>query len=77
MKLLSVGYGNVVVASRVVAVRLPSPIAKLAEKRVRNIARRKRKKLDPRTLEAAHFIVIFTTLPADILAAEDVLELYR
>ncbi|HTP30513.1 MAG TPA: transposase [Anaeromyxobacteraceae bacterium] len=38
---------------------------------------KKSKKPDPRSLEAAHFVMIFTTLPAATLAAADVLELYR
>jgi IS4 transposase len=33
--------------------------------------------VDPRSLEAAHFVMVFTTLPASRLGAADVLELYR
>jgi hypothetical protein len=35
------------------------------------------KQLDPRTLQAAHFVMVFTTLPATLLDASGVLELYR
>jgi hypothetical protein len=69
--------GKEPIAARVVAVRLPAPVAKRAEKRAKKTARRKGKKIDDRTLQAAHFIAIFTTLPAEQLSARDVLEIYR
>lgn len=68
--------GNLI-RGRVIATRLPAPVAAKAERRVAKISSKKSKKVDPRTLEAAHFVMLFTTLPADILSAADVLELYR
>jgi len=65
------------VAGRVVATRLPAPLAAKAEGRVKKCASKKSKELDPRTLQAAHFVMVFTTLPATLLSASDVLELYR
>jgi hypothetical protein len=65
------------VSGRVVATRLPAPLAAKAERRATKCASRKGKQLDPRTLQAAHFVMIFTTLPAMLLSASDVLELYR
>jgi Transposase DDE domain len=65
------------VSGRVVATRLPAPLAAKAERRATKCASRKGKQLDPRTLQAAHFVMIFTTLPATLLSASDVLELYR
>jgi hypothetical protein len=69
--------GKEPIHSRVITIRRPAPVAKLAEKRARRIARRKCKKIDPRTLEAAHFIMLFTTLPEGLLSATEVLEFYR
>jgi len=65
------------IQGRVVATKLPAPIAAKAERRVAKISTKKIKKPDPRSLEAAHFVMVFTTLPAAKLAARDVLELYR
>jgi hypothetical protein len=65
------------IKGRVVATKLPAPVAAKAERRVAKNSIRKSKKPDPRSLEAAHFVMIFTTLPAATLAAADVLELYR
>jgi hypothetical protein len=62
---------------RVVATKLPAPVAAKAERRAAKTSTRKSKRPDPRSLEAAHFVMVFTTLPAALLAAGDVLELYR
>ena len=65
------------VGGRVIATRLPAPLAAKAERRAATISAKKHRRPDPRSLEAAHFVMVFTTLPATILAAADVLELYR
>jgi hypothetical protein len=62
---------------RVIATKLPAPVAAKAERRVVKTSIKKSKTSDPRSLEAAHFVMVFTTLPAAMLAAADVLELYR
>lgn len=50
------------IAGRMVATRLPAPLAAKAERRVTKNAAKKGKELDPRTLQAAHFVMVFTRL---------------
>jgi len=45
--------------------------------RVSALTRQKIREIDPRTLNAAHFVMVFTTIPAPLLGAGMVLELYR
>jgi hypothetical protein len=71
------GPDGVSTEGRVIATKLPAPVAAKAERRVAKMSTKKSKKPDPRSLEAAHFVMVFTTLPAAMLAARDVLELYR
>jgi len=65
------------ITGRVVATKLPAPVAAKAERRAAKTSAKKGKKPDPRSLRAAHFVMVFTTLPETLLAAGDVLELYR
>jgi hypothetical protein len=65
------------IRGRVVTTKLPAPVAAKAERRVAKIAAKKSRQIDPRTLQAAHFVMVFTTLPEAILKAAEVLELYR
>lgn len=65
------------IEGRVVTTRLPAAVAAKAERRVAKSSNKKSKKLDARSLAAAHFVMIFTTLSAVKLGAADVLELYR
>ncbi|MFH1570540.1 MAG: IS4 family transposase [Gemmatimonadota bacterium] len=65
------------IAGRVVAVRLPAPLAERARQKARRAASRKQHRLQPRTLKAAEYVLLFTTLPPDQLGASAVLELYR
>jgi hypothetical protein len=62
---------------RVIATRLPAPLAAKAERRAAKTSTKTHRQPDPRSLEAAHFVMVFTTLPATIMPAEDVLDLYR
>jgi hypothetical protein len=62
---------------RVIATRLPAPVAARAERRSAKASAKKHERTDPRSLEAAHFVMVFTTVPATIMPAADVLELYR
>ena len=71
-----VGAGKPVVG-RVIAIRLPAPIAAQAKRRAARQSIKKGKTPDPRSLEAAHFVMVFTTLTTKKLAAHEVLELYR
>lgn len=64
-------------AGRVIATTLPAPLAAKAERRAAKVATKNHRVVDPRSLEATHFVMVFTTLPGTLLAAGDVLELYR
>lgn len=66
------------IAGRVIAVRLPAPLAARAERRVhRRVSKHGYKSANPRSIEAAHFVMLFTTVPRKVLGASAVLELYR
>ena len=59
-------------------VRRKDPEQALAEqKRLLKDAKKRGKKPDPRSLEAANYILLLTSLPADAFATADVLALYR
>jgi hypothetical protein len=62
------------IEGRLIAVRLPAAEAEKARVRVRREFGNKTSALD---LEAAHYIVLFTTVPAERMAAEMCLALYR
>ena len=47
---------------RVVATRLPAPLAAKAERRAQLSSEKKGKHPDKRSLEAAHLVMVFTTL---------------
>lgn len=65
------------IVGRVVALRLPAPLVAKATRRVERTSVKKGKKPDPRSLEAAQFVMVFTTLPDKLLPASGVMELYR
>jgi hypothetical protein len=65
------------VKGRVVTTRLPAPLAERAIRKAARSSAKKGKRPDPRSLQAAQFVMVFTTLPEAELAACDVLELYR
>jgi hypothetical protein len=65
------------IPGRVIATKLPAPVAARAERRAAKTSTKKNKKPDSRSLQAAHFVMVFTTLPSALLAAVDVLDLYR
>lgn len=65
------------IEGRVVALRLPAPLAAKARRRAEQRSLRKGKQPDPRSLQAAQFVMLFTTVPEPLLAAEGVAELYR
>jgi hypothetical protein len=62
---------------RLIAGRLTEKGANAAEKRSREQARKKNHRIDQRTLKAAAFILLVTSLPADSWSAEQILQLYR
>lgn len=64
------------IVGRLCAVRKSAAAAALGRDRVRRESMRGRKQVQPQTLEAAGYVLIFTTLGADI-DAEQVMTLYR
>jgi hypothetical protein len=62
---------------RLIAGRLTQKDADAARNRSRHQARKKKHRIDERTLKAAAFILLVTSLPADSWSAEEILELYR
>jgi len=66
--------GSEPVEGRLCAVRLPRDKAEAARRRLQ---REHGAGLDAETLEAAQYVVVFTTVPSERLSAEQVLELYR
>lgn len=69
--------GGSAIDGRVIAVRLPAPLAAQAVRRAERSSIRQGKHPDPRSIEAAQFVLLFTTLPESALAAGEVMELYR
>jgi hypothetical protein len=65
------------ISGRVVSVKLSAPVASKRQEKLRRGARKKGKKLNPQTLEAANYVMLFTTVPLSVLAAKEVAELYR
>lgn len=64
-------------AGRVVALKLPAPLAQKAEQKVVRRAAKKKQQVSPRSRLAAHYVLLFTTLPAKQVPAAEILELYR
>jgi len=64
-------------AARIIILRKSEEAAEQAREKIRKEARKKGRAVDPRTLEAAGYIFLLTSLPAAQLKAAEVLELYR
>ncbi len=62
---------------RIVATRLPAPLAERNVRKARQKASKKQKNVGYRALEAAKYVIVLTTLNRDQLSASDALELYR
>jgi len=65
------------ITGRLCAVRLSEQQAEKARCRCRRAAQRKQTKLHDATLEAAGYVCVFTTVPADRLSTRMILRLYR
>jgi hypothetical protein len=63
--------------ARLVAIRKTEAAATRARQEVLRESHRKRHSVDPRTLEAAAYVFVLTSLPSDSLAPAAVLDLYR
>jgi hypothetical protein len=62
---------------RVVAVRKSEAAAAESRKKILKTAARRQRNVDPRALELAAYVLVITSLEADRLPSEDVLEIYR
>ncbi len=69
--------GAEAIAGRVIALRLPAPLAAKAAQRAERRSIRHGSKPDPRSIEAAKYVLLFTTLPESVLQPSEVMELYR
>lgn len=62
---------------RLIVVRKPAEAAEAERRRILRAASRKGRTANPKTLKAAAFLLILTSVPQTALSAEKVLELYR
>lgn len=65
------------IAVRVCALKKSAEQTRKAQEKVREVAVKKGRDLQPGTLEAAGYVVVLTTLPLPEISARQVLELYR
>ena len=63
--------------ARLVILRKSAPATEAARKKILREAKKKGRQVDPRTLEAAGYIFLLTSLPADQVSALQALEFYR
>ena len=70
------GGGNRV-SGRVCALRKTAEAIRVAHKALRRKASKKGRRLQPRTLEFAKYVILFTTFPQETFPAAEVLEWYR
>jgi Transposase DDE domain len=75
--LAETGKGQPPLALRLVILRKPQAATEAARQAMRRAAPRKQKKLDPRNLIAAEFLILATSLPAEGYPGADVLAAYR
>jgi hypothetical protein len=69
------GYGAM--PARLVVTRKPKEAVTAERKRIKQEASRRGRKADPRTLKAAAFFYVLTSVSQEALSAEKVLEIYR
>jgi hypothetical protein len=62
---------------RLCAIRKGAVATARAQKKMRAVARKKKKRIDERALKLAAYIAVFTTASSKILSTKQVLELYR
>ncbi len=65
------------VMGRICAIRKTEEAIKLAHEKLRAVAIKKQKSIQPQTLEFAKFVIVFTTFPDDSFSDRSVLEWYR
>jgi len=64
-------------SGRVISLRLPTLKYLETKEKLRRRAARKGVKTQPETYAAAHLVMLFTTVPEDLLTGAEVLEIYR
>jgi len=69
--------GLLALPARLIVVRKPEEAAEAERQRILRAASRKGRTADPRTLKAAAFFFVLTSVPQQELSAEKALELYR
>jgi hypothetical protein len=74
---LDIGRGPAAVSARLIIARKPPEAIERQHARLRRKASRKGQKTDPRTLRAAGFMMLLTSLPAERASAAEVVRLYR
>ena len=72
-----IGTGKSAVPARLIIARKPPEATQQQHKRLHRKASRKGHKTDPRSLQAAGFMMLLTSLPAGLATAEEVVRLYR
>jgi len=69
--------GGTEIHGRVLITRVPAKEAEKAKQRLLKQAKKKGKTVAQNILDACHFVMLFTTIPSDVIGAADVLQLYR
>jgi hypothetical protein len=72
-----IGAGQNATPARLVLARKPAEAVERQHQRLRRKASKKGEKTDPRTIKAAGFMMLVTSLPADEASAETIIGLYR
>ena len=65
------------VRGRICAIRKSNEAIKIAHEKLRRNAQKKRRAIQPQTLEYAKYVIIFTNYPDDCFSDNEVLEWYR
>jgi len=74
---VEINHEGAIIPGRICAIKKSQEAALLAQKKILEAASKKQKIPKPETLEGAKYVFVFTTLPAEVLSAENALEVYR
>ena len=72
-----IGAGGNAVAARLIIARKPPEVTERQHRQLRRKASRKQQNTDPRTIQAAGFMMLLTSLTAEQASADEVVRLYR
>lgn len=72
-----IGAGRAPVAARLIIARMPSEAAEQQHRKLRRKASRKGHKTDPRTLKAAGYMMLLTSLSSERASPAEIVRLYR